>query len=136
MNEFEEIKSGGGEVIAIVVRDRFEKEGINFVSKEDYPLQLGILNHKRGHEIKPHYHIKRETVIDRVQEIVYIKKGGVIVDLYDLNNEKFRSIELSAGDTILFVDGGHGIEMLEDTRIVEVKQGPYSGKGEDKRPIE
>lgn len=50
--------------------------------------------------------------------------------------KKIRAVELLTGDTIFLVDGGHGFEMLEDTKIIEVKQGPYLGKDEDKRMIE
>ena len=68
--------------------------------------------------------------------MVHIKSGRTVVNLYDLNGKKFKSVELSDGDTIFFVDGGHGFEMLEDTKIIEVKQGPYFGKDKDKRMIE
>jgi len=63
---------------------------------------------------------------------VHIEKGRVKVDLYGLDGEKIRTVELSTGDTILFVNGGHGFEVLEDTKIIEVKQGPYLGKEGDK----
>lgn len=132
----EEIKSDDRELIAIVVRKGFKKEGINFISKEDFPLQLGINSYKKNDKIKPHIHTKREIIVNKVQEVVYIETGKTIVNLYDLNRKKFKSIELSAGDLIFFVDGGHGFEMLEDTKIIEVKQGPYFGREKDKRVIE
>jgi hypothetical protein len=28
---------------------------------------------------------------------------------------------------IVLVSGGHGFEMLEETEMIEVKQGPYTG---------
>ncbi len=31
------------------------------------------------------------------------------------------------GDVILLASGGHGFEMIEDSEILEVKQGPYTG---------
>ena len=132
----EEIKSDDGKTIAIVVKQEFDKDGVNFVSKQDYPLQLGISSYKKGDTIKAHFHIEKEVKINKLQEVVHIKSGRTMVNLYDLNGEKFKSVELSDGDTIFFVDGGHGFEMLEDTKIMEVKQGPYSGKDEDKRMIE
>ena len=132
----EEIKSDDGKIIAIVVKREFERDGVNFVSKEDYPLQLGISSYKKGATIKAHFHIEKELKINKLQEVVHIEGGRTTVNLYDLNGEKFKSVELSDGDTILFVDGGHGFEMVEDTKIMEVKQGPYSGKDKDKRMIE
>ena len=35
--------------------------------------------------------------------------------------------ELKTGDVMLMVGGGHGFRMLEDTVLLEVKQGPYTG---------
>jgi len=80
--------------------------------------------------------LENEIKINKIQEVVHIESGRTRVNLYDLNGKKFKSVELSDDDTILFVDGGHGFEMLEDTRIIEVKQGPYFGKDKDKRMIE
>jgi hypothetical protein len=131
----EEIRSGDGRIIAIVVKRDFEK-GVNFVSKPDFPLQLGISSYKKGEKIKAHFHMEKEIKIDKLQEVVHIESGRAVVDLYDLNGRKFKSVDLSADDTIFFVDGGHGFEMLEDTKIIEVKQGPYFGKDKDKRIIE
>jgi hypothetical protein len=132
----EEIKSDDGELIALVVRREFEKEGVNFVTKPESPLQLGISSYKNGEEIKAHFHIEREIKINKNQEVVHIKSGKTRVDLYDSKRDKIKSVELSAGDTIFFVDGGHGFEMIEDTKILEVKQGPYFGKDKDKRMID
>ena len=132
----EEIKSDDGKIIAIVVKSDFKKEGVNFVSKEDYPLQLGINSYRKGGTIKAHFHIEKEIRINKIQEVVHIKSGRAMVNLYDPNGKKFQSVELSDGDTIFLVDGGHGFEMLDDTKIIEVKQGPYFGKDKDKRMIE
>ena len=132
----EEVKSDDGKTIAIVVKRDFKKDGVNFVSKPDFPLQLGISTYKKGDKIKPHSHIEREIKINKIQEVVHIESGRTIVNLYDLDGKKIKSVELSEEDTIFFVDGGHGFKVLEDTRLIEVKQGPYVGKDKDKRCIE
>ena len=41
--------------------------------------------------------------------------------------------ELATGDVMLMVGGGHGFRMLEDTVLLEVKQGPYTGVAEKER---
>ena len=132
----ERIKSKDGRTIAIVVRKDFKKEGVNFISDPDFPLQLGFSNYKKNKEIKAHFHIENEIKINKIQEIVYIKKGKTLVNLYNKEGYKFKSIELTTGDIIFFVDGGHGFNMLEETDIIEVKQGPYFGRDKDKRVIE
>jgi hypothetical protein len=132
----EKIETDDGKIIAIIVKGVFEKSGVNFVSRPDFPLQLGISNYKKGSKIKPHFHIEKEIKINKIQEVVHIESGKVIVDLYDFNGKKLKSVELLADDTIFFVDGGHGFEIIEDTKIIEVKQGPYLGKDKDKKVIE
>jgi hypothetical protein len=132
----ETIQSGDGKTIAIIARANFEKKRGNFFSQEDFTLQLGISHYKKGDKIRPHRHIDKELVIDKIQEIVHFESGRAIVNLYDLKGTKFKSIELSMGDTIFFVDGGHGFTMLEDTQLIEVKQGPYLGKDKDKAMID
>ena len=102
------------------------------MSKEEFPLQLGIGFYRKGEEIRSHFHPDKKLEINKVQEIVHFESGGALVDLYDLNGKKFKTIELSMGDTIFFVAGGHGFTMLEDSKIIEVKQGPYFGKDKDK----
>jgi hypothetical protein len=129
------INSDAGDLIAIIIPKDFGNEGINFISEENFPMQVGISIYNKGNKIKAHYHQKRKIEIERIQEIIYLQKGRVKVDLFDLNNEKFESAELDEGDTIFFVDGGHGFEILEDTKIIEAKQGPYLGRDVDKKEI-
>jgi hypothetical protein len=40
---------------------------------------------------------------------------------------------LNKGDVILLADGGHGFKMIEDSEIIEVKQGPYAGELDKER---
>ena len=128
----EEIKSNDGSTIAIVIRNDFNKDGYNFVSKEDFPLQLGLNSYKKGDRIKAHTHFDVPTLISSFQEIIFMKSGKALAKLYDAKKELLKSVELSSGDLIFLVSGGHSFEILEDTKIIEVKQGPYFGKEQDK----
>ena len=49
------------------------------------------------------------------------------------NQEYVCSRILESGDIIILAAGGHGFEMLEDTEIFEVKQGPYAGENDKTR---
>ena len=135
MSKSEKIQSADGRIVAIIVREEFEKDGANFLSQEEYPLQLGVSQYKKGTEIQAHRHLHKKIVIDKIQEIVHFESGRALVNLYDLTGAQFKTLELSMGDTIFFVDGGHGFTMLEDTKLIEVKQGPYLGKDKDKMVI-
>jgi cupin fold WbuC family metalloprotein len=125
----------GSKIIAIIVRANLPKSGMNFVSKDEDSLQLGVNHYKAGAIIKPHYHIHQDRRIKDTAEVLHIDYGECDLDLYDNKNIKLQSTTLSAGDTVIFLDGGHGLVVRADTRIVEVKQGPYNGPDKDKKLI-
>jgi hypothetical protein len=41
--------------------------------------------------------------------------------------------EMHVGDILIAVSGGHGFRVLEDTVLLEIKQGPYPGGAEKAR---
>ena len=47
---------------------------------------------------------------------------------FDVDQVYIISEVLEEGDFIILISGGHGFKMLEETEIVEVKQGPYIEK--------
>jgi len=57
-------------------------------------------------------------------------------EFYERSGKKVGSAILNSGDTILLLRGGHGFNILEDSKIIEVKQGPYYGVEEDKQLLE
>jgi mannose-6-phosphate isomerase-like protein (cupin superfamily) len=59
------------------------------------------------------------------QEVLYVRSGRVRVDFYGDDERLRESREIRTGDVILLSAGGHGFEMLEDSELIEVKQGPY-----------
>lgn len=122
-----------GEIIAIIIRHDYKKEGIEFFTPDNLPLQLAYMNHPTDYKIEPHIHksIVVKQVLDTL-EALFIKTGKVKVDLYTSKKKYIRSEILYPNDIILLVNGGHGFQMIEESEIIEVKQGPYSGKGTDK----
>lgn len=125
----------GEEILAIVIKNSFNKEGMQFFTPESFPQQLAFVQHKKGKIIKPHIHniLKREIYF--TQEIDIIKRGKIRVNLYSNDRQLMETFILESGDVIMFASGGHGYEVLEDVEIILVKQGPYAGK-KDKTYIE
>ena len=115
-------------IISIIIKNNFKKEGITFLTPNDYSQQLAYMNHPTGKKILPHVHNFIPRKIFYTQEVLFIKKGKIRVDLYDENQIYLKSRILETGDVILLAIGGHGIEILEETEIIEVKQGPYAGE--------
>ena len=128
-----------GSPIAIIMKKKKGQnvgEGINFITDSNNELQTCILNHPKGHKIAGHIHNYVERKISRTQEVLYIEKGKMRVDFLNENGEKIAEEILEQGDLITLIDKGHGMEMLEDTIAVYVKQGPYISKEVDKKVFE
>ena len=114
-------------LLAIILRTSFQKEGIDFFTPSDFSQQLGYMKRCKGYKIQPHIHNKIERTIEYTQEVLFIKNGLVRVDFYKTDKTYFKSKILHAGDVILLSFGGHGFEMMQDSEIIEVKQGPFAG---------
>ncbi len=131
MNLVEKVESQG-QVFALILRHELSVDGTNFFTAPNNPIQLGILQHGRGTEIRPHVHRDSTRAITNTQEVLHIEYGKVEASFYNEQAEKVGTSTLNSGDTILLISGGHGFRVLEDARILEVKQGPYYGAEEDK----
>ena len=118
-------------VLSIIIRKKFKSKDIEFFTPDNFSQQLGYMNRPKGYTIVPHRHNVIERKVFLTQEVLFIKSGLVRVDFYDNSQNYLESRELFPGDIILLADGGHGFEMLENSEIIEVKQGPYCGE-EDK----
>lgn len=118
---------------ALVLRSKYEGQGIEFFTQDEDTLQLGYMKREQGYLIRPHIHRRTPRQVDYTNEVLFIKSGRVKVNFYD-NDQKFRKdLILETGDIVLLMQAGHGFEMLEDSEIVEVKQGPYVGEADKLR---
>lgn len=123
----EYIKSKKGGLIAVVIRKKANAEGVEFFTPPDFSQQVGLLRHKKGSLVKPHVHkiVHRKVAI--TQEVLHIKKGKIAVLLYDEAKRHIATRILTSGDTIILASAGHGIKVLRESLILEIKQGPYAG---------
>lgn len=116
-----------GEMFALIIRSSYTGEGISFFTPDDFSQQLGYMKRNKGYVITPHVHNPVNRKVKYTNEVLFIKSGKVRVDFYNKDQEHLESRILNTGDFILLAFGGHGFEMIEDSEIIEVKQGPYAG---------
>lgn len=114
--------------LAIIIRSNYKKEGIEFFTNDNDSQQLGYMNRPEGYVIAPHRHNIVPREVHLTQEVLFIKSGKIRVDFFDNEQNYIISSILEKGDVILLSDGGHGFKMLEQSEIIEVKQGPYCGE--------
>ena len=125
--------SHNGTELALIIRVNFEKDGIEFFTPNTYSQQLGYMSRPKGYSIPPHVHNPVVREVQFTKEVLFIKSGRVRVDFYSETQEYLESSILEKGDVILLAYGGHGFEMLENSEILEVKQGPYAGDADKTR---
>ena len=121
--------------LAVILRASYVREGITFLTPNDYSQQLGYMHRRAGYRIPAHIHNSVPRSVTYTREVLFVKSGRLRVDFYGDDGQYVESCILNAGDVILLASGGHGFEMLEDTEMIEVKQGPYAGD-QDKTLLE
>jgi len=128
-----EIITHGLEAVALIIRAEYDEPGIKFFTPGTFSQQVAYMKHPQGHKIAPHIHNIMTRQVLYTQEVLIIRYGKIKVNLYDSNKEFICDRVLCSGDLILLCGGGHSFEMLEETAMVEVKQGPFTGEGDKTR---
>ncbi len=120
----ETIRDQNGIIAIIIYRDH-RTEGLEFITPEDFSLQLGSMLRPVGYKILPHIHnpVHRETF--GTQEVLFIKHGKIEIDFFSFEKKYLQSRILETGDIVLLAGAGHGITMIDETEMVEVKNGPF-----------
>jgi hypothetical protein len=122
-----------GLLLALILKSSYSQQGIHFFTPNEFSQQLGYMNRPAGYVIPPHVHNPVAREVQFTKEVLFIKSGRVRVDFYDDQQNYLESREVAQGDVILLAFGGHGFEMLEQSEIIEVKQGPYAGEHDKTR---
>ena len=121
----------------------FVKRPVDFGAREELidpreVLQLSSQVIAEGTSFRPHKHIVKKVQISELtaQESWVVISGRVRASFYDTDDAFLEHVELFAGDVSVSLAGGHGYEILEESRILEFKTGPYLGQALDKKFID
>ena len=114
-----------GVELCYIIRGELAPDATTFITPADYKQQVGFVAYPAGGEVQRHLHLPLERHLVGTSEVLFVRKGRCVLDVYDDAKELVASREVKAGDLVLMVGGGHGLRMLEDTLFLEVKQGPY-----------
>lgn len=127
---------GGEGLLAVIVRDRETfstplEIGISFLTPPEAPMQLGVMQRPCGYIVARHVHLPMKRQLQGTSETLLVISGRIRIDVYTSAREWVASVTLLPGDIIVLLNGGHSVEFLEASRVLEVKQGPYL-HGDDK----
>lgn len=122
----------GGKPLAMILRAEYEPSSIEFFTSQDQSLQLGVMRRPEGYVIAPHIHKPVTRTVEYTYEALFIARGRVEVTFFNERRAVVTKRELRQGDCVMLMTGGHGFRVLEDCKMIEVKQGPYAGSDFDK----
>ncbi len=110
--------------------------GLTFYSSSEDFIQVGIWNHPLNTVLNSHIHNKHVKEVNRTSEVLVVLDGSIHVDLYSESQELVNSAVVSSGEILVCLRGGHGYRILsENTKVLEVKNGPYYGPAIDRSPF-
>jgi hypothetical protein len=109
------------------------RPGVRFVSEPEWALQVGLLMPAAGHAIDAHVHLPHDgREVRLTQEFLFVISGSMEVDFFNEPSQRFHTETVRQGEALLHIQGGHAFRFLEETRLLEVKSGPYFGREKDK----
>lgn len=111
------------ELLGIRIRDI--SHGSVPITDGGEPLQLVTLKHPKGAYLKAHIHTPKKRVTNSLQECLIVKKGRVKLDLYGHDKKFHKYLYLKPGEVFVLAKGGYGIQLMEDSELIEVKNGPF-----------
>jgi len=128
-----EIIARDGVELCYIVRAGFEPVTTTFITQPEYKQQVGFIKYDAGGVIARHTHVPLERRLVGTSEVVFVRRGSCQLEVYTDDCELVATRDVGPGDLILMVSGGHGFNVHEDTVLLEVKQGPYTGLEEKER---
>ena len=111
-------------------------DGLAFFSQDTDFIQVGQWGYNSGKELRAHAHNDVPREVPLTQEVIFVYSGRLRANIYDSHAHKVAELDGLPGDVLVMLRGGHGYDILEDnTRVLEIKNGPYVGADADRRAI-
>ena len=86
-----------------------------------------------GKKLQSHKHLRVPRNATHTQEVIVVLRGRVRTTVYDAAHQSVAVVEVAPGEAMVLLQHGHGYEiMADDTRVLEIKNGPYPGAEADR----
>ena len=128
----------GAELATVITVGEYSNhEKVKFFSDPSESLQVGSLLFHKGDSVQPHIHRSKDVgTAYPIVEMILVIRGTTDVDIYDEERKLVTTVTITAGTILLLRRGGHGFRFPQyDTRLLDIRCGPYVDKKNDKEMI-
>lgn len=112
-----------GNVVAIKISAM--PDGSTPVTASEGALQVLTLKHPKGRLVAPHTHTPHRRETSTLQECLVVLRGKLRISFFGDDKKAFTHIDLEKGEVCITLSGPHSVEFLEDSEVIEVKNGPF-----------
>jgi len=110
-------------------------EGLDFLTSDESFIQVGTWKYEKGKILDAHYHNTFERKSFITQEVVLVLEGSIICNLYTKDGNFIATEEINQNQLIIQYQGIHEYEIMKDSKILEIKNGPYFGPDKDRTRV-
>ena len=111
-------------------------EGLDFLTNDESFIQVGTWKYEKGKVLDAHYHNTYERKAYLTQEVVIVLNGTILCNLFTLERDFITTVEVKEKQLIIQYQGIQEYEIIEDSKIIEVKNGPYFGPDKDRTRVD
>lgn len=124
-----------GELYASIFDTSNISEGLDFLTSDSSFIQVGTWNYQKNKTLDAHFHNCFERSAHRTQEVVYVIEGSIKCNLFKEDTTFIETVIIDSGMLIVQHQGVHEYEIVEDSKVLEVKNGPYFGPEKDRTRV-
>jgi hypothetical protein len=120
-------------LLAQVIRPFSDNSKKNFFTDDDLDFQAASFQLEKNEKIDRHIHNTQKRIIQTTSEAIMVIEGVINVEIYNDELNFVHQVNINAGELILLFAGGHSITIIEKSKFIEIKQGPYDEKSDKQR---
>jgi hypothetical protein len=119
-------------LLATLIRTGALNSRINFTDDKEI-LQVSYLNFTKSQRVLRHKHLPVYRETRGTAEGWLVLRGKFKAEIFDIDDIHLSNLILKKNDMIILSAGGHSLtSMVNNSRIIEFKNGPYLGDKYDK----
>ena len=122
-----------GKLLAILIDTRKNNDSKNFYTSNDLDIQVASFNLNSQDAIERHFHYSQNRIITTTSEVIYLQSGKIEVEIYDENRQFIQNVIVEEEMIIVLLKGAHAINILVNSKFIEIKQGPYDPENDKER---